>query len=160
MAMPIPSYPDVLSLKVSDYTKGSLVGEAVYPTGRNQYGAEFACHRPIRNQVRVTPELGEFFGLYIAGGNAFQNGITLGSYNPRVFARMRALGESLFGIGGKQYVPHRIRFNSRLLRRMFAELFGEGAYNRRIPKIVLGFPRDAKLALIRGLFRGDGGKER
>ena len=160
VAMPIPSYPDVHSLRVSDHTKGLLVGEMLYPMGRNQFEAEFAYRQPIKNEIKATPELGEFFGLYISQGNAFHNGIILSNYNPTIMAQMKGLGERLFGIEGKQYVPHQIQFNSTLLRRMFVELFGEGAYNKRIPRIALGFPRDVKLALIRGLFRGEGCRER
>ncbi len=160
VAMPIPAHPDVATIRLSDYVKGTLVGDMIYPTGRNQFGAEFAYRQPIRNELAVTPELAEFFGYYIAEGNAFHNGIILSNYNRSIFAAMKRLGEESFGIEGKQYVSHQVQFNSTLLRRAFVELFGEGAYNKRIPRIVLGFPRDAKLAFLRGLFRGDGTKER
>jgi hypothetical protein len=73
---------------------------------------------------------------------------------------MKKLGESLFGLQGKNYYPNQVQFNSTILKRLFISLFGEGAHNKRIPLIALGFPRPAKIALLRGLFIGDGTKEK
>jgi flavin-dependent dehydrogenase len=160
VSVPIPTYPDQIVIRISDYVDGTMKEGKIYPTGRNEYDYSFGYQRPLDNELPVTDELCEFFGYYISEGNAFHNGIIVSNTNRTRLRRMRKLADHLFGIRTDEYVKGQIQLNSTILRRLFIALFGEGAPNKRIPQIAMGFPHSAKVALIRGLFIGDGGKER
>jgi flavin-dependent dehydrogenase len=160
VAMPIPRHEAASQIRISDYVDGILKNGKIRPKGRNQFGSVFAYRQALTNKVLVTQEFGEFIGYYISEGNAFNNGIILSNYNKSVYLRMKKLGESLFGIKAKEYYPHQVQFNSVILKRLFISLFGEGAHFKKIPLIALGFPRAVKVAMLRSLFIGDGGKER
>jgi hypothetical protein len=159
VCVPIPTSESIDRILISDYVVGVVKGDKIYPKGRNQFGSEFGYRQPIPNVLVLTEDLCEFLGYYISEGSAFSAGIILSNYDPKIFARMKELGERIFGIEGKVYVPHQVQFNSTVLKKLFISLFGEGAHNKRIPRLLLGLDKSAKISLIRGLFIGDGTKE-
>jgi len=159
VAVPLPRHDPVSRIIISEYVGGVVSDGRIRARGRNQFGAEFGYRQAFADELLVGEELGEFIGYYISEGSAFHNGIILTNYNRQVYLRMKELGERLFGIEGKEYFPNQVQFNSTILKRLFVSLFGEGAHFKQIPLIALGFPRATKIAMVKALFVGDGGKE-
>lgn len=160
VGMPIPNHAPVQEIRLSDYVDAVVNDGKIRPKGRNQFGYVFGYRQGISNDLAITEEFGEFIGYYISEGSAFHAGIILTNYDKSIYQRMKRLGELLFGIEGKEYYPNQVQFNSTILKKFFVSLFGEGAHFKRIPPIALGFPHKAKIALLKGLFIGDGSKEK
>jgi V/A-type H+/Na+-transporting ATPase subunit A len=117
----------------------------------------------IRVPERMSAELAEFLGLFVAEGY-LRAGLTVVFTNsdPALRARFLRLARDLFAIEGKVEVAKgktpNVLLHSRLLVDLMNQLeCGRTAVNKRIPATVLSSSNGALAAFLRGYYLGDGG---
>ncbi|MGB9719592.1 MAG: LAGLIDADG family homing endonuclease [Candidatus Anstonellales archaeon] len=172
LVFPLPKKEKEMKyLRVSDYVKDGYIeeGKYLYPREKDQFGAEFKYklnHR-ISNHLELTPELMEFFGYFISEGSLSRGAVIISNTDIDIINRVREIGRATLGFQPyifEQEYPHshgkcyQVQFTSIILRKMFKALFGEGCENKRLPHFVHGLSNDLKLALLRGLLKGDGSR--
>ncbi|MBI3443704.1 hypothetical protein HY008_03455 [Candidatus Woesebacteria bacterium] len=87
--------------------------------------------------IKITPEFLRLCGLYIAEG----------WMHTRLTGRLHAkLNKKTLDLG----------FNSSYLAEVFAEWFGKGAWNKKIPHFMMSLPIEKQKELLIGLWQGDG----
>ncbi len=172
LVFPVPKEESIKYIQVSRYVKEGYIKENgyLYPKGKNQFGAEFKYklnHR-IKDRLPLTPELMEFFGYFVSEGNVSKGAVIISNSDPEIVKRITEIGVNIFGLkpyifeqeypdrSGKKY--YQVQFTSLILRKLFKALFGEGCENKRLPSFVHGLDPSLKLALLRGLMKGDGSK--
>ncbi len=110
----------------------------------------------------LTPELGEFFGLWVADGCYANTGVRLACHLDQV-DRIQALCERLFGHvtryakpGSPQGVD--LIINHTLLRHVMKDGLDlkDGSGLKRVPSFVFLAPRPVIAGFLRGYFSGDG----
>jgi flavin-dependent dehydrogenase/intein/homing endonuclease len=169
LILPIPKEKRITHIKIQDYVKGIVKDGKTYPIGRNQFGAEFAYKHGIKNNLEITEKLMEFFGYYVSEGNTNSNGIIISNTDKNIINRVEEIGEETFGFeaslwknkktsGEKTCVQ--VHFASKILKQLFESLFGRGCHNKHIPHFFFGLDDELKIAFLKGLFRGDGNKEK
>ena len=165
LIFPILEEPILEEIDVSKYYKGGIIEKGyIYPKGRNQYGAEFKYKHKIPVKLKLTNELLELMGFFIAEGNTNSNGIILSNTDKELINKFAKIGEKAFGFRGSIWIQKRkgykkcyqLQFASVILKKLFAKLFGVGNKNKKIPIEFLGLSEDKKKSLIKGLFLGDG----
>jgi len=115
----------------------------------------------IPSMLELTPELGKIIGYFIADGHYTSKDlrITIGDkeVEEEVVNALKKLGlpYSYITWEGK---AKQIVIGSRLMRLVFKHVFKipEGAPNKRLPQNFMEFPTDVKIAMLSGLFNGDG----
>jgi len=158
-------------IKVSDYVKEGYIEENgyLYPKGENQ-GAEFKykLNHKIKNQLELTPELLEFFGYFVSEGNVSSGAVIISNADSKIVNRVKEIGTNIFGFEphifeqkdkghpGKKY--YQVQFASPILGAMFKALFGEGCENKKLPHFVHALDKKLKLALLKGLLKGESSK--
>ncbi|MFH0738214.1 MAG: LAGLIDADG family homing endonuclease [Candidatus Micrarchaeota archaeon] len=159
------------NIKIDELVKDGWVKEGgfIYPKGKNQFGAEFKYklkHR-LNNELQLTNELLEFFGYFISEGNVSRGSVIISNTDTSIIERVHAIGAEAFGFEPyihtqKKVKNHKtcyqVQFSSMILRKLFKALFGEGCENKKLPFFVHSLENSQKLALLKGLFRGDGSK--
>ncbi len=118
--------------------------------------------KPIRVPERMTPDLAEYLGLYIAEGY-LRGGQTVVFTNsdPELRSRFLALTRTLFGIEGVEEfqpgkTPNVLVHSVSILRLMVALGCGGNGHQKRVPPSVLAARSEAVGAFLRGYFLGDG----
>jgi hypothetical protein len=110
----------------------------------------------------------EFFGYFVSEGNVNSNGLIISNTNKKIIERVTKIGESAFGFKAGFWTSQRallpdcvqVHFASKILKKLFKVLFGEGCRNKKIPVFFQGLPAELKKAFLVGLYRGDGCKEK
>ncbi len=162
------TWREASDLKPGDWlviVKGGHVGvdRSLPPLGPQHGNAT-----PLRVPERMTPELAELLGLYMADGCTSSGGrfiFTVGTIDLEVADRVRILADRCFGLaanrmtpgeGGGAYVD--IQFQSRdLIRWMHRAGFVKASSPEAfIPSEVLTGSAETARAFLRGLFEGDG----
>ena len=132
----------------------------VYDDGIFELGRDATKHR-IPSKIQLSPEFAKLIGYFISDGHYTSKDIriTVGSEETEreILDIVRKLGlpYSILQANGK---AKQIVIGSRLMRLIFKYVLGipEKAENKRLPRMFLQLPRDIKLALLSGLFNGDG----
>ncbi len=168
LVFPVPEEEEVEFIKVSDYYDGIVETGRVYPIGRNQFGARFKYKHGIPEKLFLDNDLLEFFGYFVAEGNDNSSGIIISNTDKKIIQRIIDVGKNKFGfapsiwksktVKGKTCVQ--VQFGSKILKKLFSSLFGSGCRNKRIPLFFLGLSEEKKKAFLKGLFKGDGCKEK
>ena len=118
---------------------------------------------PIR--IPLTEEFLELCGWYISEGCVKRNHVTISNTNSSYIERIVKLIEKLeqrwllwdsHHKGDADYVCHNLEITNSLLGSVFSKSFGKGAHSKKLPPWVHGLTREGKLALLRGMFLGDG----
>ena len=169
LVFPIPQEDSLEFIDVPEHYKKGIVEKGfVYPAGRNQFGAKFKYKHKIPQKLFLSEELLELMGFFIAEGNTNSNGIILSNTKKELIDKFARIGEEAFGFKGSVWVQkrkgfsdcHQLHFASVILKKMFADLFGVGCPNKKIPPEFLGLDESKKIALLKGLFLGDGNIEK
>ncbi len=132
----------------------------VYNDGFFELGRDATKHR-IPSKIQISPEFAKLIGYFVSDGHYTSKDIriTVGSEETEreILDIIRKLGltYSILQADGK---AKQIVIGSRLMRLVFKYVLGipEKAENKRLPRMFLQLPRDIKLALLSGLFNGDG----
>ncbi len=119
--------------------------------------------KSVRIPERMSPDLGEFLGLFVAEGYV-REGRTLVFTNSEAQLRRRflELTRRLFGIEGcEEFAPGKtpnVLVHSRLLVDLVDALgVGRSSSEKHIPASVLGSDNESLGAFLRGYYLGDGG---
>ena len=120
-----------------------------------------ATSHTIPSILELTPELGKIIGYFVADGHYTSKDlrITVGDkeVEEEIVNALKRLGlpYSFITWEGK---AKQIVIGSRLMRLIFKYVFKipEGAPNKRLPQNFMEFPTDVKIAMLSGLFNGDG----
>ena len=167
LVFPLPEDNETKFLKVGDYFEGILKDGMIWPKGKNQFGAEFKYKKGIPERLELTEELLEFMGWFVSEGNANSNGIIISNTDARIVKRLARLGKKELGLEPhfwEQKISNtktctQVAFSSVIIKKVFSKLFGVGCKNKKLPNFVYGLSGEKKIALLRGLFGGDGSKE-
>jgi glycosyltransferase involved in cell wall biosynthesis len=115
----------------------------------------------IKNKIRMTPEVGFFFGLYIAEGCPMDldRGLVMTLHKSETWAAdlCERVLKNDFGVECCRRSPGNkivIKASSTILGRLFGSLFGWGARNKRIPLRWKKY--DWVRHVVSGIFYGDG----
>ncbi|CAD5245174.1 tetraether lipid synthase Tes, intein-containing [Thermococcus camini] len=129
-------------------------------SGNFRLGRDATDHE-LPSKLKVTPEFAKLIGYFISDGHYTDKDlrITVGheDVEREIVALLKKLGLPFSFLEWKGKAKQ-IVIGSRLLRLVFKYALGipEGAENKRLPRDFLRFPLDAKVALLSGLFNGDG----
>ncbi len=172
LVFPIPEQEkEKTFISINEYVKEGFIEEKgyLYPKGKNQFGSEFKykIKHKVKNKLTLTTELMEFFGYFVSEGNVSNGAVIISNTDMEIVNRVKKIGTEIFGFEPyvfEQKVPnserkcYQVQFASLILRNLFKELFGEGAANKKLPSFFYSLKKELKLALLKGLFRGDGSK--
>ncbi len=119
---------------------------------------------PLPHSVNPTPETLYLMGLFVAEGSTHKRQIrfSFGATESYLADFVLKTVWKIFQIKGRaEFHPNRtnllvISFNSADLSRLFRSWFGHRAENKRLPPFIYRLPRRLQLALLSGLFEGDG----
>ena len=129
-------------------------------SGTFRLGRDATKHE-LPSKLKITPEFAKLVGYFIADGHYTDKDLRITVAHEDVERELIAIIE---GLG----LPHsalewegkakQIVIGSRLMRLVFkyALEIPEKAENKRLPKNFLMFPREVRIALLSGLFNGDG----
>ncbi|MCD6140265.1 MAG: radical SAM protein [Thermococcus sp.] len=120
-----------------------------------------ATEHELPSKLKITPSFAKLIGYFISDGHYSNKDL-------RITVGHKDVEEEIVGILKEVGLPYsflewenktkQIVIGSRLMRLVFkyALKIPEGAPNKRLPKSFLSFPFEAKVALLSGLFNGDG----
>lgn len=121
--------------------------------------------QPLPSSVKITDELLELFGYFIAEGHTRTGkgevGFTFSEKEEAYVKRAIFLMGKYFKVKlAECHRPkqHRIDLagNNVQLAELFREWFGSGAEHKKVPEFILFLPPELQRGLLRGLWRGDG----
>lgn len=146
--------------KHRDYMPLNTLYAIGYDGGATYLGLD-ATNYSIPSLIKITPELAKLIGYFLANGHYTNKDLRITSADEEVRNDIVNALRSLnipFSISIKEGKAPQIIIGSRLLRLIFKYVFKipEKASNKRLPEQVFEFPLEAKLALLSGLFNGDG----
>ncbi|MEM3389857.1 MAG: radical SAM protein [Thermoproteota archaeon] len=132
----------------------------LYPPGEYRLGRDATRHE-VSPRLEITPEMATLIGYFISDGNYTSKDI-------RITVGQKDVEEELVNILEKLGLPYsflihegkakQLVVGSRLIRLVFKHVFKipEKSANKRLPRGFLNFPLESKVALLSGLFNGDG----
>lgn len=167
LVFPIPKAKAVKTIDVSEYYgNGIEKGGKIFPKGKNQFGSEFPYMHGIKKKLKLSSELLYLMGFFVAEGNTNSNGIILSNTKRELISKLEKYGEKAFGFKGGVWLQKReketygdcyqLSFPSVIIKKMFAELFGIGCKNKKIPPFIFNLDSEKKIAFLKGYFDGDG----
>jgi len=129
-------------------------------SGEFRLGRDATDHE-VPSKLRITPQLAKLIGYFVSDGHYTSKDlrITVGheDVEREILKIIEELGlpHSVLQAEGK---AKQIVVGSRLMRLVFKYALGipEKAENKRLPRNFLDFPHAVKVALLSGLFNGDG----
>ena len=119
----------------------------------------------VKNTIDVNVDFARWSGYYLAEGCSPKEGTTISftfNSNETKFAEeILVLGKKMFDIDGKIDFAEegnwlQVIFNSSILNKLHAALFGTKSWNKRVPTLLFGSSREIKLNVLACLARGDG----
>jgi len=137
------------------------IANEIHYTKQSCYLGLDAAKYSIPVVLKVTPELAKLIGYFISDGHYTSKDLRITAKDEEIrediINAIRSLGLP-YSMLLKEGKAPQIVIGSRLLRLIFKYVFKipEKAPNKRLPRQVFEFPLEAKLALISGLFNGDG----
>src|SRR5574337_531929 len=143
-------------------------GQLRYTHGEQYIIPDFKGN-PCNNIIPFNEDFAIWAGYYLAEGTAIHQGtsvlITFHKKELDFIQEVALLGEKLFGIK-----PHiepsnagewtQVKFHSTVMCDFHKVYFGAGFNNKRIPYDFYGANRPLKIAILTGLIRGDGSKQK
>lgn len=107
---------------------------------------------PQKIPNRLTPEVAEFLGLFVAEGSGSARGASLSQYEPITRARIVQLSRKLFDRPSAE--PLRLGRQVSYLLQSWGIRFG--SYEVRVPDVILQASNDVVIAFLKGYYAGDG----
>ena len=115
------------------------------------------------NNIKLTKELGWFFGAYLADGMISGNHIEISKVIKEYQNKLQVIVKKYFNKDTKvyeregEYGPsHMTIFNDKDLATFIKNEFGNGSYEKKIPSFVFDSNKDFVSGIIGGYFDGDG----
>jgi flavin-dependent dehydrogenase len=173
LVFPVPKEKEgsTKHIMIDEWIKEGFVKDRgyLYPKGGNQHGSEFKykLKRRIKNKLEFSENLMELLGYFVSEGNVSRGAVIISNTDSRVIERVKNIGMDIFGFepyifeqkyNGKSKTCYQVQFTSMILRNLFKAMFGEGCANKKLPYFVHKLSRKQKLAILKGLYTGDGSK--
>ncbi len=123
----------------------------------------------VPNKIKISDELLEVIGLYIAEGYSRKvvgvkglNQVYIASNDDKLREFVKKVVFEHFGLKPSENKIDRVTFSSGVLYSFFIEFLkaGSNAREKRIPSIFLNLPKKRIACLLRGYFEGDGSAEK
>ena len=168
--------PIASSLRLSDYISlaglreqnGFVYTETPFQI-KNGYGAISLMSKRsvlVRNEIKISTDFGRFAGLFLSEGAISYQTTVYFTFNLKETALAKEvldLGKKLFDVEGKIRTVRykkggwlRVEFYSKIMCEALLKMFNHYCYDKKIPDVLLKAGKDVKMALIGGLFTGDG----
>jgi len=185
LVVTLPNQPSkaVPAINTLDYVDGIVEDDFVYvaikrsffngraPDGSYVRKTVVAKHPKLSRLPTVIPITDEFMelcGLYVSEGCIKKQHLIISNTDRAVVLRThelaRALGYNFFDWESLREGRARPVFNvesgNSLLGQLMGRLFGKGARNKKLPAWIHEVSKGAKIAFLRGYYRGDGTIER
>ena len=119
--------------------------------------------KAVRIPERMSPELAEFLGLFVAGGSIRGTGtVVFTNSEEKLLARFSELTRQLFGLEGTREIPpgrtpNVIVASASLVRLLERLGTGRSSADPRLPPSVFGSSNACLAGFLRGYYLGDGG---
>jgi flavin-dependent dehydrogenase/intein/homing endonuclease len=118
-------------------------------------------------KILLTEDFMELCGMYASEGCIKKNHVTLSNTDRAVIRRIHKLAKCLdyhcFDWMGRRKdrtkTTINVEFGNSLLAKVMGDCFGKGARNKKLPSWIHEISRPAKIAFLRGYYRGDGSVE-
>ena len=180
LVFPLPkSSSDLGELDVSEYCDGIRNGDYIHVKipGESSAGrATDDSHLLSRNtakhpkgtklpaKLRLDSDFLELCGWYISQGFIKGGHVTISNTNQKLIERITALLDRLQydwlmwdTRKGDRRPCHNVEITNSLLGTLFSKCFGVGANSKKLPFWAHNLSREQKLALLNGMYLGDGG---
>jgi flavin-dependent dehydrogenase len=183
VTLPHPPSEPLTEINTLDHVVGTVEDNFVYVAIRSSF---FNGRAPDGSYVRktvvakhprlarlpvkilVTDEFMELCGFYVSEGCVKKKHMVISNTDGTVVKRIHELARMLnFNCfdwetlrKGRTKPVVNVEFGNSLIAQLMASLFGKGARNKRLPAWIHEVPKGAKLAFLRGYYRGDGSIER
>lgn len=125
------------------------------------------CNVFYPSTINVDEEIMWLFGLFVAEGNSNSSvvGITVGQHERGIIIKAADIFKRRFNVSPQiihrwQSHCYHLVFRSVVFGKMFTEMFGKGAKNKRIPKWIFGLNKNLQLSFIESYLNGDGSLEK
>lgn len=155
------------TLKISDFINNIIVDEKdnIYYTSGNQYDKDYrGKFSDIKNTLKITPQLLELIGYYIAKGCNNDGDGLIFSFNTKETEYINHtinLIKEIFGVeayskidADKPNVTNVFCYN-KILNRLFTKFCGYGTKNKRIPNWVLLLSPELQIHILKTMWFGD-----
>ena len=132
--------------------------------GRNQFGSIFTHKRvnSLPDKIILDYNFGLLCGYYLSEGVANQDGLAF-CFHTKETDKYGLVEQILLNrFTTKTRLRHNTRNRTTLwctgsqLGRMFIDLFGKGAHNKKLPEWILDSSKEFRLGLLEGVWKGDG----
>ena len=134
---------------------------AVY-NGELKHGS--SPSKAIPGKIKLTKEFLRLVGFYLAEGCTSLNQVSF-SFNARELEfidEIRTTMKKIFGLNcyedKKKKNCHKLVYSSIILAKVFKSLFGEDAYTKRLPQILMRLSPEEQKAILTAYAQGDGYK--
>lgn len=137
------------------------------------YTSDYVDNKSIQKNAKILPdkivindELLRLCGLYIAEGSADIGGINFAfSYTEKhLVAEVSNCVRMVFGVDCNTTNEHKncisVKFNSRILSKLFKKWFGSGVLNKRIPNWIMELSKEQLKIVIDSMWEGDGSRSK
>lgn len=167
---PLADVEDVDNLLLTDYIGSSrfvVDRDRVYQknTDPRKRSGELSKHvKPLINNIRVNQDLMKLFGYYLSEGDIDDGKcvrFTFRSDETKYAREVIRIAKKKFDIDSRiekasagEWIN--VRLHSIIIARFFEKIFSKGFDKKDIPMWISLLPREKQLALLTGLFRGDG----
>ena len=185
LVVTLPHHPSkpLETIDALDYVEGIVGEDYVYvairrsffngraPDGSYQRKVAIAKHPKLARlplKIILSEDFMELCGFYVSEGCVKKEHVVISNTDKNVAKRIHELAKSL-GYNCYDWTGHgkdgtkptiNVEFGNSLLGRLFGELFGRGARNKKLPAWIHEIGESSKIAFLRGYYRGDGAVER
>lgn len=120
--------------------------------------------KTIPSKIKLTKEFLRLIGFYLAEGCTSLNQVSF-SFNAKeleFIEEIKATMKKIFGLDcyedKKKKNCHKLVYSSTILAKVFKSLFGEDAYTKRLPQILMRLSPEEQKAILTAYTQGDGYK--
>ncbi len=111
----------------------------------------------IPEKLKITTELCQFLGLFVAEGSYYTNGIRISTKDERIVEFVKNFVKTTLNPNiSVSYRDNSVCFVNKGFHEFMRKIINSGAENKNIPEFILKGDRTVKLAFIGGLISGDG----
>ncbi|KKN35086.1 hypothetical protein LCGC14_0787110 [marine sediment metagenome] len=151
-------------LDVRYLTENSTICDGmVYPKMENRRKPQ-GNSKGIPRFIKISKEIMELFGYYVSEGHSSMGRsviFSFGIHEEDYALRVSYLIKKIFGLTAKiNRYPKKsvivIVVSSSIIARMFANMFGKNAINKKLPRWIFKAFDEHIISLIEGMWRGDG----
>lgn len=110
----------------------------------------------IPKKIAFDECFGRIVGFFLAEGDIIKNAIRITNYNPEIIDLIESDFIKIFERISRYDEDHTIQFHNASLSKIFKQVFGTGAENKKIPDEFLFTPEIFRRNILSAYFSGDG----